>query len=85
MKKVHSYIIALVMAVMFGFANNANAMTEAEVAQYILDTVPGSTNFDARTCADAWVHGNTYMTKSFDITLVCEKNRIAKDWDLTSD
>ena len=78
MFKILIGIIAIAFAV-----NSASAMTEAEVAKYVLDTVPGSTNFDARTCADAWVHGNTYMTKSFDITLVCEKNRIAKDWDLS--
>ena len=80
MFKILIGIIAIAFAV-----NSASAMTEAEVAKYVLDTVPGSTNFDARTCADAWVQGNTYMTKSYDITLKCSKNTIVKDWDLTSD
>ena len=75
------FIMIAIIAVMSVFANVASAMTEAEVAQYVLDTVPGASNSDARMCADSWAHGGHFMSKSFDITLVCEKNHIVKDWD----
>lgn len=75
MKRV---IIAIVMT----FATfTAQAMTENEIADYIRSTVPGATAFDARMCADSWAHGGSFMVKSYDITLQCEKNRIVKDWD----
>jgi len=74
-------IVYIVIAIVMVFTNSASAMTEHEVAQYVRDTVPGATNFDARMCADSWAHGGHFMSKSFDITLVCEKNHIVKDWD----
>ena len=80
MKKLIAIIVAMVM---FGF-NTASAMTEVEVAQYILDTVPGATEFDASMCAHVYVNGGTYMTKSFDVTLECGKHSLVKDWDLPS-
>ena len=80
MKKVHSYIIALVMAVMFGFANNANA-NEMNVQKYILDTVPGITAQEAAWCADAHRNGGEFIVKIHDVTLRCSKNTLIKDWD----
>jgi hypothetical protein len=81
MKKI---LIALVAMVMTVFTNNAaNAMTEAEVESYILDTVPGATESEARMCADSWAHGGHFYMKSFDITLECEKHSLVKDWDLS--
>ena len=81
MKKV---IMIAIIAVMSVFANVANAMTENEVAQYILDTVPGATANEAARCADKWVNGGHFMVKIHDISLTCEKQHIVKDWDLPS-
>ena len=79
------FIMIAIIAVMSVFANNAaNAMTEVEVAQYVLDTVPGASEFDARMCAHVYHHDGTYMVKSFDITLECGKHSLVKDWDLPS-
>ena len=82
MKKI---VIAIVVTIVAIFANNAQAMTETEVAQYVRNTVPEASNFDARMCASAWQHGSTFRAEMINMTLTCEKNRIAKDWDLTSD
>ena len=76
-------IITIIIAIMFGF-NTANAMTETEVAQYVRNTVPEASNFDARMCASAWQHGSTFRAEMINMTLTCEKNRISKDWDLPS-
>lgn len=76
------FIIALVMAVVTVFANTANAMSEEEVAQYILDTVPGATANEAARCAQKWVNGGHFMMRSEDITLICEKQYLQKTWDL---
>ena len=79
MKTIY-FIIVFVMAI---FANVASAMTENEVAQYVLDTVPGTSEFDARMCAHVYHHDGTYMVKSYDITLECGKHSLVKDWDLS--
>lgn len=77
-------IITIIIAIMFGFANNANA-NGMDVQKYILDTVPGITAQEAAWCADAHRNGGRYMVKIYDITLECSKNTLIKDWDLTSD
>jgi hypothetical protein len=78
MKKVIMIVIAMVFAV-----NNAQAMTGAEIVDYIRDTVPGISQQEVRFCADAWQNGGHFMVQSFDVTLTCEKNHIVKDWDLS--
>ena len=79
MKKFIYFIVAIVMTI-----STAQAMSETEVQSYILDTVPGATEFDAGMCAHVYVNGGTYMTKSFDVTLECGKHSLVKDWDLPS-
>ena len=81
MKKI-IMILSVLIATMF--VNTASAMTEVEVQKYVLDTVPGATEFDAGMCAHVYVNGGTYMTKSFDVTLECGKHSLVKDWDLPS-
>jgi len=73
--KIIYFIIAII------FANTVNAMTEAEVADYIRSSVPEATNFDARMCASAWQHGSTFRAEMINMTLTCEKNSIVKEWD----
>ena len=79
------FIMIAIIAVMSVFANNAQAMTETEVVDYIRDTVPGISQQEVRFCADAWQNGGHFMVKSFDVTLTCEEQHIVKDWDLPSD
>ena len=79
MRKIIMIVIAMVFTV-----NNAQAMTGAEIVDYIRDTVPGISQQEVRFCADAWQNGGHFMMKSFDVTLTCEKNHIVKDWDLPS-
>ena len=75
--KIVMFLIAII------FANTTvQAMTEAEVADYIRSSVPEATNFDARMCASAWQHGSTFRAEMINMTLTCEKNSIVKEWDL---
>ena len=63
MKKLIIAVIAILMAV---FANTAQAMTEAEIVDYICDTVPGISQQEVRFCAEAWQNGGHFMVKSFE-------------------
>ena len=81
------FITIAIIAVMFGFANNAQAtefqfqfITKEQVAKNIIETIPVASPKEIDICYDAVKNGGFHRIANSKVQIICSKSEMTRVW-----